>query len=53
MKSDKMPHIVYGDLESLLKKADGCAINLEISSTTKTGEHIICGYSMSTIWAFN
>ena len=32
---------------------DGCANNPENSSTTKIGEHIPCGYSMSTIWAFN
>ena len=27
--------------------------NPENSSTTKTGKHIPCGYSMSTIWAFD
>ena len=26
---------------------------MEKSSTTKTGEHIPCGHSMSTIWAFD
>ena len=29
---------------------DECASNPETSSTTKTGEHISCGYWMSTIW---
>ena len=29
------------------------ANNPENSSTTKIGEHITCGYSMSTIWAFD
>ena len=31
---------------------DGCANNPEKSSTMKIGEHIHCGYSMSTIWRF-
>ena len=45
MKSDKMPFIIYADTESLIEKIDGCAN----SSTTKIGEHIPCGHSMSTI----
>ena len=49
MKSDKMPHIDYADIESLIKKIDGCVNNPENSSGTKIGEHIPCGYSMSTI----
>ena len=53
MKSDKMPLIIYADIESLIKKIGGWANNPENSSTTKIGEHISCGYSMSTIWAFN
>ena len=53
MKSDKMPYIVYADIESLIKKIGGCANNPEKSSTTKIGEHIPCGYSMSTIWALD
>ena len=48
MRSDKTPPIIYAD-----KKIDGCANNPEISSTTKIGEHIPCGYSMSTIWTFD
>ena len=47
-----MPNIIYADLESLIKKTDGFANNPEKSSTTKTGEHIPCGNSISTIWAF-
>ena len=53
MISDKMPCIIYVDTESLIKKLDGCANIPENSSTTKIGEHIPCGYSMSTIWAFD
>ena len=53
MKSDKMPYLIYADIESLIRKIDGCANNPEDSSTTKIGEHIPCGYSMSTIWTFD
>ena len=53
MKSDKVPYIVYADIESLIKKIYGCANNPENSSTTKIGEHIPCWHSMSTIWAFD
>ena len=52
MKSDKMPYIIYTDIESLIKKLDGCANILGNSPTTKIGEHIAYGYSISTIWFF-
>ena len=48
-----MPYIIFADIETLIKKIDGCANNPENSSTTKIGEHIPCGYSMATIWAFD
>ena len=48
-----MPYIIYADIGSLIKKIDGHANNPESSSTRKIGEHIPCGYSMSTIWAFD
>ena len=48
MKLDKMSYIIYIDLESLIKKLDGCANNPEKSSITKIGE-----YSVSAIWAFD
>ena len=44
MKSDKMPYIIFGNIESLIKKIDGCANNPENSSTTKIGQHTSCGY---------
>ena len=53
MKSDKMLYIIYGDLQFLIKKIDGCAKNPEKSSTTKLTERIPWGYSMSIIWAFD
>ena len=31
MKSDKMPYIIYADLESLIEKIDRCANNPEKS----------------------
>ena len=36
-----------------MKKIDGCANNPENSLTTKIGYYIPCGYSMSTICAFD
>ena len=40
MKSDKIPHIVYTDLNSFIKKIDRYENNPKNSSTTKIGEHI-------------
>ena len=48
-----MPYIIYADIESLIKKVNGCANNPGNSSATKIGEHILCGYLMPTIWAFD
>ena len=53
MKSDKIPYIIYTDIEDLIRKRDGCANNPENYSTTKILEYIPCRYSMSTIWAFD
>ena len=44
-----MPYIIYADIESLIKKIDGCANNSENSSTTKIVELIPCEYSMPSI----
>ena len=49
VQSDKIPYIIYADFESLIKKIDVSGNNPENSSATKIGEHIPCGYSMSTI----
>ena len=43
-KCDKTQSIIYDDLESLIKKVDGCKKNHENSSTTKVGEHIPSGF---------
>ena len=53
MKSDKMSYITYADIESLIKKKDGWENNPEKSSTSKIGEHIHCGHSMSEISGFD
>ena len=48
-----MSYIIYANIESLIKKIDGCANNPGNSSTTRIGEHIPCGYSMSIIWGLD
>ena len=53
MKSDKVLYIIYVDIESLITKIDGYANNPTKSPAIKIGEHIPCGYSMSTIWGFD
>ena len=35
MKSDKMPYIIQADIESLIRKMDGCVNNPENPSTEK------------------
>ena len=42
MKPDKMPYIIYAEIESLIKKVDGCENNPENSSIIKIVEHIPC-----------
>ena len=51
-KSDKVPFIVYSDLECIIEKIDGCKNNPENPSTTKVNKHIPSGFSMSTISSF-
>ena len=53
MKPYKISYIIYADIESLIRKIDGCANNPEKSSTTEIGEHIPCEYSMSIIWGLD
>ena len=53
MKSDKIPYIIQADLESLIKKIDGCVNNPENCSTIKISKQINCGYSMPAIWGFD
>ena len=51
-KSDKDSFIIYADLESLIEKINECKNNPEKSSTTKVSEHILSGFSVSTISSF-
>ena len=39
-QSDKIPSIIYADLESLIKDKDRCENNSEKSSVAKIDEHI-------------
>ena len=48
-----MLYIIYFDIKSLIQKIDYYKNNPEKSWTTKIGEHIPGGHSMSKIWAFN
>ena len=48
-----MPYVIYADIDSLVKKIEGCEKNPEKSSIRKIGEHIPCRYSMSAIWRFD
>ena len=51
-KSEKAPFIIYADLECIIEKIDGCKNNPENPSTTNVSEHILSGFSMSTISSF-
>ena len=51
-KSDKVPFIIYTDLECMIEKIDGCKNNPENSSTTNVSEQIPPGFLMSTISLF-
>ena len=42
IKADKMPYIIYAEIESLIRKIGRCENNPEKSSTTKIVEHIPC-----------
>ena len=48
-KSDKTLSVIYADLESLIKKMDGCKNNSQKSSATKVGEDIPCRYCVHYI----
>ena len=51
-KFDKGPFIIYADLECLTENIDGCKNNPQTSSTTKSSQNILSGFSMSTILSF-
>ena len=49
MKLDKITYINFADIGSLTKKIERC----ENNRWRKIGEHIPCGYSVLTIYAFD
>ena len=51
-KFDKVPFIIYADLECLIEKIDRCKNNRGNSCTTKVCEHVPSGFSMSTTFSF-
>ena len=53
MKLDKVPYVIYGGIEFLIRKIDRCTNNPGNFSTTKICELILCGYSMSSIRKFD
>ena len=42
----------YVDIECLKVKTNGCKVYLESSFTTKIAEHVLSGFSMSTMSSF-
>ena len=42
----KVPYVIYADFESIIEKYDTCIPPPERSSTTKTGVHKPCGFSL-------
>ena len=48
-----MPYAIYADIECLVKIIDCCKINPHIFSSAELGEHIPCGYLLSTILGFD
>ena len=53
MKLDKMPFIIYADIESLIQKVGNCKNNQEKSSKTKVGKHNPFWSLMPTISVFD
>ena len=51
--SDKTSFIIYADLQSLIKKINGCINNPKKISSTKKGKHISSRYSIFTMWTFD
>ena len=48
-----MPYAIYADIECLVKIRDCCKINPQIFSSAELGEHIPCGYLLSTILGYD
>ena len=48
-KYDKVPFIIYADIERIIERIDECKNNPEKSSTTKVSDHIPSGFLMCTL----
>ena len=47
MKSDKMPYIIYADMEFLIKRHRWmCKQSRKLFNKKKLREHVLCGHSM-------
>ena len=55
LKFIRVPFLTYANtnLEYLIKKISKCKNNPEKLSTRKQGEHILCGFSISSVFAFD
>ena len=51
-KSDKIPPVIHVNLESLIKRIDGCENSFEKSSTIIVGQYNPSRYSMFKVWTF-
>ena len=53
MKSDKMPYIIYADIESLIRKIDRFTNNPENSSATNRWSYSLWGFNINIlgIWS--
>ena len=49
---DKVPFIIYADLECIIENVDGCKKNLEKSSASNLTQHIPSDFSMSITSSF-
>ena len=51
-KPDKVPFVIYADLDCITENIDGCKNNPEDTSTAKVTKHIPSRFSMSTKVSF-
>ena len=53
VESMRNPHVIYADIEYLLKKMDTCTNDPDKSSTAKKNKHEMCGYSLIAHCSFD
>ena len=52
-QGEKLPFVIYADLECILKNISTCYNSPELSSTTKINQHVPSGYSIFTNCTFD